>query len=145
MTGGRLSGWDVEDLAAALIRTRLDGWRVVEAHARTNHRLVGDRVETERKHDFLLGRFDLLAFGPESCLRVQVFRGEQVSEKMVQASGPTPPYCEDELWQWVDGGFKRWWQTADEGEWEAKGPIRVADPRAVLRRADTSLDHGVTP
>lgn len=139
MTGGRLSGIQVENLAAAILKN--DGYRVVQAHARTTHRLEGNQVKTVRKHDFLQGRFDHLAFNDAHCLRVQAWRGQPWSEKLVQASGPTPTYCIDEAWRWADdnSGFARKWKT--EGGWRDKDPVRVDDPHAILARADTSLDE----
>lgn len=140
---GRLSGWDAEDLAAAILRQ--DGYRVVQAHARQTTRYQGGAMHETRKHDLLMGRFDLICFNDRHCLRVQVTRGENVSEKLTQADGPTPPYCIDEVWQWAkdNSGFARWWRT-QEG-WREKDPIRVEEPKRVLARADTSIDQEAAP
>lgn len=138
MTGGRLSGWDCEDVAAAHLEHNED-YRVVQAHARQTSRVQAGRVVTTRKHDLLMGRFDLLAFNDQHCLRVQVTRDTNLSEKLAQAAGPTPHYCVDEVWQWGDGGFARWWNTCDG--WRKRDPVRVEDPKRLLDRADTSLDE----
>lgn len=143
MTGGRLSGYDCEDVAAAHLRLNENYHAVLQAHARQTSRVQGGQVKTERKHDLLMGRFDLVAFGVNHCLRAQVFRGDQLSEKLVQASGRTPPYCVDEVWQWVDGGFKRWWSASDG--WQEKDPVRIPNARKLVNRADTSLDPEATP
>lgn len=143
MTGSRLSGIQVEDIAAALLTN--DGYHVVQAHARQTSRLKGGEIHTTRKHDLLMGRFDQLAFKYEHCRRIQTFRGNQLEHKKQQASGPTPTYCIDELWKWAsdNSGFKVWWNT-DQG-WREKDPVRVNDPHAVLARADQSMDDEVHP
>lgn len=136
---GRLSGFQVEDVAAAHLRLN-ENYRVVQSHARTTNRLQGGTVHTTRKHDLLMGRFDLLCFGPDHCLRVQVTRQRNVSEKLTQATGPTPPYCIDEVWQWAEdnSGFARWWKTG-EG-WRERDAVRIHHPRKLVAKADTSLD-----
>lgn len=145
----RLSGFQVEDLAAAVLEDR--GWRVHVAKPERRRIQDGHTVEYDQQYD-LLGDWDLLAVHPrEGIMMVQVTRdAENVSQKMAEICQREPRYPVEAhnssfwFWVWTGETFHCYVLNDYDGYgWELLNERQVRDPKGLLARADTSIDDEV--